>query len=337
MPMQKLFTFLQNYLLSIKEYLSEHSRMISIFLFEQKDKITNILDTNLKLGQEHLFNGRIDDAIIRFRIATTILDPRNLELNYWLGVAYFFKGNIVNAIAYLEDSKDIGKDFLEFVQNINHADEIPHNFIKMIHQVHSSINYHKYYTFLDREKKPVSILMEFVAYVIDNLKSTENEIKILDYAASHGLIAKTIDYMMKQEYSITGIDILESNIEYLETLNSDSRKLYSDLILGGLEEIKGTYDIISCVDFMDRTNLEEYLTSFRAHLNDNGLLCIILRTNNTTRWIPNETRFGFEKEYILKQLSLAEFDILDIKEWNLEKEQQFFIGLICNKKGNKRV
>jgi len=61
-------------------------------------KCDNLTETNYQLGMEHAANGRVNDAILRFRI-TLWLAPEHVDTMYNLGCMYLHKGMRAEAMA----------------------------------------------------------------------------------------------------------------------------------------------------------------------------------------------------------------------------------------------
>lgn len=69
-------------------------------LFQMKEKLHNLEETNINLGKYHLSNDNLSDAIFRFKFASFFW-PKSIEAKYYLAYCYFLKKRFEKSKAIL--------------------------------------------------------------------------------------------------------------------------------------------------------------------------------------------------------------------------------------------
>lgn len=95
-------------------------------IFEMKEKLGNLLETNYKLGLTHLENGNLSDAVFRFRFIIKFW-PHHLDSYYQLAYCLVLKNKFLQAKKVLEELlvKDPNYDqkAQDLLNRINHFEQ----------------------------------------------------------------------------------------------------------------------------------------------------------------------------------------------------------------------
>lgn len=339
----KIFKYIQNtmmefieYFTSIPSFLRGFFVNVTVFLHDQKIKFQDILQTNIELGKHHLFRGRVNDALLRFRIANTLFDTQNKEINYWIGVCYFFKAKYDMAIPYLEEGQKFDNIRLsEFIQNYDTAKSVPDGVWNIIKSVSIADSDDRYY-FSNSAGEAIDLPQEFVRFCLQNIKEIKPDMKIMDYGCGTGLVGSMLDKLVSAEYSISAIEDVSMFVDYANEIRGDRGRVYDNVFLGSLTNIQNVfsskkYDLIISFDSLTFTkDLQHYFNFFAKGLSEGGFLAILLPITGVTEWSKSNKIFMYSKNDIEEQLKLAEFEILDIKIWRLSANKSF-AGFICRK------
>lgn len=86
----------------------ELTKLVELY-FDAKEKSKNLVETNLKVAEEHIKNNNLYDAIIRYKIILR-MQKNNFDALYGLSFVYLKLGEFKKAIQYLELSKEHTED-----------------------------------------------------------------------------------------------------------------------------------------------------------------------------------------------------------------------------------
>ena len=311
-------------------------RWVETFFHNQNRKFKNLTETNLELGKYHLYSGNIRDAIIRFRILKWLFDKKNPEIDYWLGWGYFLNGEYEEALSHLKNAKEFDVDGLsDFIKNYTTCDEVPTKIWHRIQEIALTHQDYKYYL-NDVYNKPIDIPKEFIALFLNAIPELKEKAQILDFGCRTGIIGSMLDYQTNASYHITAVDEIEAFTDYVGKIRGERGYIYDKTLLHSLHNAdslfkKDMYDAVCVFDSIGFTkNLSYYFQKIHDSLKDNGSFALMLQLGNNTEWNIEKKTFIYENAFIEKHLSLAQFNIMAIKEWKL-KAKKSYIAFICSK------
>ena len=324
-----------DYCISIPKYIRDTYNSWAFFVHDQKIKFQDILTTNIELGKHHLFQGRLSDALFRFRAVHFLFDSGNKEANYWIGWCYFFKSKYDIATPYLEDSKEHDKfNLLDFIKNSETTQIVPPKLWDIMQKIRIATQDNQYY--VSSTTNFIDLPLEFVKFCTNRLDNIDSKTEILDYGCNTGIVGSTLDYILPSEYKISAVEHIDALVDYTNKITGDRGHVYDEVIDESLynahKALKAKkYDLITSFDSLIFTSdLSHHFKSFHKALNKNGYCAILLPLGAKTEWSKNNKSFVFDENDIENQLILAEFNILDIKKWKLNSNKSF-LGIICNK------
>lgn len=94
-----------------------------IYLYKVKEQSQDIIETNLKVAEQHLQNNNIFDAKLRYKIVLK-MDKNNFDALYGLGFIAFKKGDYDNALHYFDLSKQNAANLANDIEAQNAIDEV---------------------------------------------------------------------------------------------------------------------------------------------------------------------------------------------------------------------
>jgi tetratricopeptide (TPR) repeat protein len=309
---------------------------LRLFINDQFLKFENITETNIDLGLEHLRNGDIKDAILRFRIARWLFEKDSPEIHYYLGWCYFLNGNKDMALKTLEKAKSQDTVGLKtFIENPEKCDFVPHEIWFKLREYTMVDSRDKYYA-KDFYNKVVELPLEFISHFLLTIQELKPKSQILDLGAATGIIGSYLDYQISADYEITAVDEHQVYLEYAKDLRGERGFVYDKNILESLHKIKNIftkkkYDVVLSFDGLSFVrNLTSYFKIIHTGLSKEGIFTLLLPTGKKTEWSPKGLSYIYDKSDIEKQLGLAKFDIVSIKEWSLYKKGKY-VSFICKK------
>lgn len=295
-----------------------------------KSKMKNFYKTNLDLGLYHLRLGNLNDAIMRLKIVDKFIAPHDSEANYWLGWAYFLKNNHSKALYHLQISHEKDADILKnFIKNYNSAIEIPRKIWKDYKDLTTHIEMQKAGEYV------ANLPQEFVQNLFETMQELPKECSMLDLGCSSGFIGAIIDRKLQKNYHLTGVDDREEMLENARRLREDKRCVYDELKCSSIEEFLQAngikFDIVISFNTLNFSrNLEHYFKQIYGAIKAKGYFALMLLAGDETGWHPLKSEFIYSETDIAKQLKLAEFDLIGIKEWKLKGITRY-ITFICKK------
>lgn len=331
--------FLSNSIKNIGDWPYETKKFITkikLWIYDQFIMFEDIVETNIGLGKQHLHNGDIKDAILRFKIVRWLFDKENEEVHYYLGWCYFLTGDKKLALENLSKAgkyDDIG--LKKFVENPQSSKLVPHEVWHKI-QEYRLADANEAYFATDFYKNPIEIPVEFVNQYLFAIQEMNPKAKILDLGAATGLVGVYLDHKISANYNITALDEHSAFLEYMKELRGERGAIYDNVEFGSLHKIKNLfgkkkYDHIFSFNSLKFTqDLSEYFKAISNALEKNGCFAIMLPLAKKTEWSEKNLSYVYEKSFIEKQLKLAKFDIVSIKEWSLYKKGNY-VSFICKK------
>ena len=302
----------------------QKQEMKNNFLLIRK-KMKNLYKTNLDLGLYHLRSGNINDAIMRLKIVDKFIAPNDSLTNYWLGWAYFLKGNYNKAEIHLLASKEReAKSLSNFITKYDSAKEVP---------VEVWTQYKKLISFAEIKNRGcyvANLPRDFVATLLDAMEELPKECSILDLGCSGGFIGAEVDNKLQKNYHLVGVDNNEELLKNAKHLKEDKRQIYDDLIDSSIEEFlresKKKYDVVTSFNsLIFKRDLADYFKAISKILKASGHFALLLPISDETHWDPSGVQFIYSKEDVEKQLNLADFALIDIKEYSLNKYLSYLI------------
>lgn len=316
--------------LNLPQWIRQKIQEAKDHLVLMKSKMKNFYKTNLDLGLYHLHRGNLNDAIMRFKIVDRFISHKDSEANYWLGWCYFLKNNYPQALKHLENSREQDTaQFVSFIKNYDSASEIP----PKIWQKHKDLT-----TYSELQKAGnyvINLPRDFVRELFDAMEELPKECSMLDLGCSGGFVGSAIDDKLQKNYHLTGIEEGEELLKNARYLREDKRKVYDDLRHESIEEFLGSnktkYDVVTSFNSLTFTKgLESYFKQIYKAIKVGGYFALLLPARQTAGWNPLKSEFIYTEEEIARQLKLAEFDIVSIKEWKLNRMINY-ITFICKK------
>lgn len=328
-------------------YISEIGKLLSdgkqsvvdfiCFLYNTKNEVKsnfktfkenwgNLRNVNLDLAIYHINNGNIDDAIFRLKILTFLISPHDEEAFALLAFCYLVKGKKTKSLECINKTNP-QSDHLGLKSFLNNSNlmEIPDN-IRNEYRKASAESYVKkwssFSTYLPKE---------LISLLFSEIEELPASCKILDLGSGAGLIASELDYRLEKNYTITGVDNIKELTKYT---NYNKRSFYDEVIEQStkeflLEKHNKKYNIITSFCSLDFTrDLSKYFVKIKSLLSKNGYFAFLLQTAQNTYWNIEENNFVFSVQDVKNQLTLANFEILDIKKVKLHRNIFYNIFIV---------
>lgn len=310
---------------------------VELFINTKKDIINSLNDlrgalkdlkgTNLKLAHYHMQKGNIKDAIIRYKLLDMFISPNDPEIHYNMAICYFLNNNYSKAEFYLSKTNTAeGLELKNFLKQ-SEVKEIPQNLLTQYRHAKSEELVHRwssYQTYLPKA---------FINAFFSKIEELPKECNILDLGCASGLIGYEIDYKLEKNYKLTGVDNIKELTDYTKHLREDKRKVYDEIIelsvKDFLEKNKNIYNIIISFQSLDfNKDLQPYFLMINKILSKKGFFVLLLQTSKETNFDKAKTMFVYSDKDIENKLKLAEFNILDIKEWNFNKYSNYTMFIV---------
>ena len=189
-------------------------------------------------------------------------------------------------------------------------------------------NHRKYYS------NEISLPKLLIAEILKQIKFLSKDSKVLDLGCCLGLIGKELDYTIKKQYELYGVEanrILYNRVKDLG--NSNHNRIY-DKVLNShindfLESAKQKFDVIIAFDSLSfRKDLCGLLNHIKKLLKDEGCIAIVLKKSEKTQISTDLVRFEYDEEYVKDQIFRAGLSIISIKTCNIQKNDEYFIIII---------
>lgn len=285
--------------------------------------------STIELGIYHLKQGNINDAIMRFMIVRKFCEPENDIVNYWLGISYYIKDNLPKALYYLAktNSKN-AQELTTMIKNIDGLDSIPPS-ILLTYRDATAI---KRMTFWDDAAFNIPEIL--IHNICDVLEELPQDCNFLDIGSGFGEIGIAINNKTSEAYHLRGVDDVPIMLETLKHYHKDNKPLYDDVINQSVREFlinksSSKYTaIISCDSLNFEKNLSNSFQEIHSLLKKDGYFALALQTSTQTRFLSSKNIFTYAKDSVMNQLNLAEFEILIIKDIDLDKYETYTL-FIC--------
>ena len=302
---QKILSFCINQKVGIAEHISD-----------TRYKLRHLHQTNIDLGIYHIKNGNFNDAILRFKLISNFLSPNDALADYFLGWCYFFKHKYSKALEYFLISKDIDNiGLVSFLQNKEYVDIIPIGIWQKYRELNAKAEGMKW------DDKSLDIPRLFVKELCDVVDALPKNCHMLDLGSGLGFIGAEISQKLHRGYHLTGVEDIEWMVEFAMNLDYGGR-VYDAMHRQTIQEFLNTneekYDIITNLCSLGYAkNLGESFAQIYKRLNPLGHFAILLPTNSSTGLNLDICSFEYSRSDVEKQLKLAAFNIVSIKEWRV--------------------
>lgn len=311
-----------------KEFFLKKKLELKQHIATVKEGLKDLRSTNLALAFYHLNQGNINDAILRFKIIDILVKPNDEETHYGLSWCYFLKGNYQKALEHLSkagNKDNIGLGY--FMTNYQSLAEVPEGLWSEYRHI-TAAQYNMQWV-----KYPSHLPKEFVDHLFDKMEELPKQCKIMDLGCASGLVGSAIDYKLQKNYYLIGVDNISDLTDEIKNLREDKRQVYDELQTASVKKFFNAnmtkQDIIISFTSLGFTkNLAPYFANINRMLNKNGYFALLLNTAQDTLWSPKKSCFLYSSSYIKNQLMLAEFKILDIKEWHIDKNNIYTMFIV---------
>lgn len=309
-------TYLRGWVSYVKDYMRNFRRNLS-----------NLADTNMELGKFHLRSGNYTDAMLRFLLITKYLDKDNKTANYWLGWAYFLKGNHRKALVNLANADGENKaDLYNFIRTIDTISEVPQD----VHGLHRDITSGEFIDKFGSEtiNLPIQMITEFNKIAT----SLPEHYSILELGCNIGLLGQEIKKRMQENFELKGVETSAELIK-LQDLYLRSDEIYDQVIQSDiaqfLQKDKNKYDIILSLDGLSyNKDLTEIFSLISAHLNSGGYFAICLKTSPLLKFSEKHLEFSYNTSDVMGILEKSGLELDSGLEIKLEIKNNYtiFVG-----------
>jgi predicted TPR repeat methyltransferase len=294
-----------------------------------KNKLSDIVNSNIELGIYHLGQGNYRDAAFRFKLVEKYLDPKNKKANYWLGWLYFIKSDYKNAIVSLNKAGDEDTaGLLNFIKSIDDVQTVP----AAIQALYRDINAHK---FAEIFSSGMENLIQTMILELNKVASDiPPEYQILELGSNIGLLGYEVNKRMQEKFHFTSTEISDKLIE-LQSIFYPDKKIYNEVIKISIDEYldktRKKYNIIFSVDdFSFTRNLNPIFNDIFKTLNNKGYLVFALPQSKSNIFSGKLLDLSYNHADILDRLQKSGLKLISCKEFNLETQCIYTI-FVCTK------
>jgi SAM-dependent methyltransferase len=323
----KAFVNFVNSVTTFPSYLRGWVSYVKDYLKNFRRNLSNLAETNLELGKFHLRMGNYTDAMLRFLLITKYLDKDSKAANYWLGWAYFLKGNHRKALISLSNAEGENKaDLYNFIRTINTVSEVPTD----VYGLHRDITSGNFIDKFGSEtvNLPIQMITEFNKIAAD----LPEHYSILELGCNIGLLGLEVKKRMQESFEIKGVETSAELIKlqdlYLRSDEIYDRIIQSDL-LQFLQKDQDKYDVILSLDGLSSNkDLNNIFSLISARLNTGGYFAICLKTSPEVRFSEKYLEFSYNSLETLKILEKSDLKLNDALEIKLEIKNNYtiFVG-----------
>ncbi|MFN7038852.1 MAG: methyltransferase domain-containing protein [Alphaproteobacteria bacterium] len=287
--------------------------------------------TNFDLGEYHLQKGNLNDAILRFKIAS-LLKPNNAYAYYNLGRSLYLKDQKIAAKDKFLFSLKLNSELKEakyFLSVIDEQYDIPEEIpLSIIKEYYNNIEY------LPHNKSSDSI--KFIIEKIVSLYFLNTKLSILELGIGDGNFGEELR-IANSEIEITGVDVAHSAIKNLN-LNVKNKLTYNYLIEDDFYEYLRNntlkFDVIVALNsLVYNKNLNQIISLISKHLNSDSLFVFSSYKSNdeTIKFDKSKQYFIYPTEYFQEILSKHNISIIELKNFQNESSVEEMV-LICKLK-----
>lgn len=244
-----IFSSLSNWLTSFFKDLSS-----------SKSKFSDLVDTNYKLGLNHLRRDNIVDAKFRFKMVLRF-QPSHLEANYYMAKALLMDNETTTAIKHLNKVLKINPDFfrakycLDQINNPEKISTIPldivlEKYIPVKDNYGNLVESQEGRIVIENQSKLKEEMADFFFY---NLNDATAFLNLLDIQCSDGFVGKFLDEKKVLRKAI-GLELYDvRGVKSLDLTNQNDELIYEKVIPQEIREFLSNNDEkFSCV-FMPTT------------------------------------------------------------------------------------
>jgi hypothetical protein len=292
-----------------------------------KRKIDDLQTTNYNLGWHHLELGNYKDARFRFWLLDKLYN-KNLE---WQDIhmprifALILEGNSSGAKQLLKEAPGeliANQQTWQQLSEVLNAEEMEDKLLPP--DLLMKMRYYSYPIVSDkyREQAFIKVVDDMMESFFNTAREVNDEHKILEVNPGHGELAAGIINRAPPTIKLDGLESSAKLMKEISELYTPSRKIYNKLHnyipREFLKSLKKNYNFIFFTDeFYVDTKLE-LLTNFaRRGLKKEGLLFAALPASTSAeQYEVKDDLVGlkFNKNYIEKQLTVDDLEILSITE-----------------------
>jgi hypothetical protein len=300
------------------------------YVNDAKYKLHHLRDTNIELGIEHLYKRNFNDAIIRFILVDKFFSKDDVEVNYWLGWAYFLKNNYAKSMHYLKlGSKFDVVKLGPFLENNSNYNEIPEGLWYQYRELVSS-----YYANNFIGPDNTNLYEVFVQKTLSQIKELPDNYSILELGSNIGNVGYEVRKRFPDSFNITGVEVSRSMNE-LTHIYYPNTQIYDKLIELTIKEfmngVSEKFDVIlSFCGFTFTKELSPYFDSVYSALNDLGFFAFCLPTDNITKISLKRIEYIFDQQDIKKSINDSKLILLSIDELSLGINKKYSI-FVCRK------
>ncbi|MDZ5762533.1 SAM-dependent methyltransferase [Candidatus Cyrtobacter comes] len=292
-------------------------------------KLKKLEETNYKLGIFFYNAGKIDDAILRFKILKLFGKKYKAECSYYIGRCYII------LLKYAKAKKDL---FLDIeIKNPDMREELMYcrNLLedKFIQYIPHNILEHKFDIISESYDALCSsaITYDIIAKKIDEYSKTIGLFSVLDIGCGTGILAKRCTNI---KVSFSGVDISRKMIKVSETTGCYKTLSHAEAgsFVNNALSNNALYGIILLLDFFTYNPqlLPIFALNMRNLLLDNGILIISYKVakDNEIEFIKELEEFRYNTDYIKKIFS--QYTLIHEEEISLLNSQNSRLMIYCN-------
>lgn len=320
---------------SVSKNLDKFSLKLKKFIATNQKKLSNLEETNLKLGLYHLRSNHVNDAIFRFRLVL-LFNKNSAEAYYNLARCQYIKGDKVKAKQNLDECLRLNpnhkeaKFFNKTFDKSEKIDEIP---LSVVHDF-----YDKFAADYDNE------FNEEQGYFVpeDLCDLTYKYKKTANYMLDLGCGTGTTGFKFKQKYKnahLHGVDISKNMLKQLQKKQHSSSNGYKSLVNISIEQYlnktNNKFDIvIASLSLHYHAFFTSILQQIKTKLVDNGVVSLALEKDLNSK-VKVSLNYGYEnfcysRSYLKEQIDKSGLKLLDIAESTIKNDRIAFI-CVCKK------
>lgn len=301
------------------------------YISDIKYKLSNLADTNLKLGLYHLYNQRFTDAILRFKLVYKYFNPGNKEAAYWLGWCYFFKRNIPVAQEYLKNCHEADAINLKhFVTNYNLVQVIPDQIWQKLRDIIAQNYINRFFS------ESINIPAIFIQKILQKIEHLPEEYNILELGSNIGILGGQIQKRFKGNFHLTGVECSKKMSELGEDFyntNDFYAFISSQNIADFLENHSANHQhhlILSLCGLSYTKDLAAYLNKIYNILHDDGYFALCALEGEKTEFDFEHKEFKYNAEKLRKEIIDNQFIIIDYSNFFNSRNSKYLLFL-CKK------
>ena len=294
---------------SICNYIKENDLLDSIRGIQYK--LSNLLKTNIELGLYHLHNGRISEALFRFKLINAFCRNRKLVL-YNIGRCYFIKSNDTKALKFIPAGTTLANFYIERIKNHDKIIETPEEII-IEHFDYVAPYYAE--SFLVKKEYASHILAR--DSVLNFLKSINiGSASVLDLGCGTGVCGQFLK-MCGIGSSFVGVDSSKNMCTVAQLVKHENKTVYNRIVNSNaylfLSRETQKYDIILMTEILGYCfKPQELISMALQHINSGGLLLISVEESKKHVSQPRDKlNYMYSADFMLDILDKSNAKILN--------------------------